>query len=352
MKLVPPEELLNFLRNEDNFLLATHINPEGDAIGSSLALSMALGSIGKKTIVYDRDVVPEFYRFLPGHQRFVNSISNLKSQISNLILIDCNSLERAGLEGLSFKYSTVIDHHEPVPLCQPRYREHGRGGTRPETEKDFGDIRWVKPEAAAAGIMVFYLIKGLGIKITREMAINLYSAIAIDTGTFRYGNTTADVLRVGAELIEAGADPAYISNSLYEVWSEKRFALLIMALNTLEIRDDVAITVVTKEMYEKTGAGPDDTESFSNFPRMMRDIKISAFFREIGDNYWKVSLRSKGDINVAKIATLFEGGGHKNAAGYKIRANLKSAKKALIKAVNQQFSVNLKTLEIASLRSQ
>ncbi len=309
---VPPK-LLTFLKGENRFFIATHINPEGDAIGSSLALSMALESIGKKTVLYDRDPIPEFYRFLPGHERFINSISPLITSHLPLILLDCNSLERAGLDGLSFEYSAVIDHHE--------------------TETGFGDVRWVKPEAAATGMMVFYLIKELGVKITGEMAMNLYSAVAGDTGTFRYGNTTAEVLKVSAELIEAGASPAYISNSLYEVWSEKRFALLIMALNTLEIRDNVAITVVTKEMYEKTGAGPEDTENFSNFPRMMRDIKISAFFREIGDNYWKVSLRSKGDINVARIATLSEGGGHKNAAGCKIKANLKSAKASLLKAV-------------------
>ncbi|OHE57239.1 MAG: hypothetical protein A2Z47_09075 [Thermodesulfovibrio sp. RBG_19FT_COMBO_42_12] len=309
---VPPD-LLSLLRKKDKFFIATHINPEGDAIGSSLALSMALGSIGKQTVLYDRDPVPEFYRFLPGHERFTNSISPLVTSHLPLILLDCNSLERAGLDGLSFEYSAVIDHHE--------------------TENDFGDVRWIEPEAAATGIMVFHLITGLGIKITKEMAINLYTAVAIDTGTFRYSNTTAEVLRVSAELIEAGASPVYISNSLYEAWSEKRFALLIMALNALEIRDNVAITVVTREMYEKTGTGPEDTENFSNFPRMMRDIKISVFFREIGDNYWKVSLRSKGDTNVAGIATLFDGGGHKNAAGCKIKANLESAKEALLKAI-------------------
>ena len=309
---VPPD-LLSLLRKKDKFFIATHINPEGDAIGSSLALSMALGSIGKQTVLYDRDPVPEFYRFLPGYERFSNSISPLVPSHLPLILLDCNSLERAGLDGLSFEYSAVIDHHE--------------------TENDFGDVRWIEPEAAATGIMVFHLITGLGIKITKEMAINLYTAVAIDTGTFRYSNTTAEVLRVSAELIEAGASPVYISNSLYEAWSEKRFALLIMALNALEIRDNVAITVVTREMYEKTGTGPEDTENFSNFPRMMRDIKISVFFREIGDNYWKVSLRSKGDTNVAGIATLFDGGGHKNAAGCKIKANLESAKEALLKAI-------------------
>jgi len=312
---VPPE-LLSLLREKDKFFIATHINPEGDAIGSSLALSMALESMGKNTIVYDRDIIPEFYRFLPGHEKIINSIASLVTGHWSLILLDCNTPERAGIDNLIFKHSIVIDHHE--------------------TGTDFGDLRWVEPKAAATGIMIFYLIKGLGAEITREMAINLYSAITVDTGTFRYDNTTAEVLKVSAELVEAGANPAHISNSLYEGWTEKRFALLVMCLNTLEIRDNVAITVVTKEMYEKTGAGPDDTENFSSFPRMIKSINVSAFFREIEDNYYKVSLRSKGNINVARIAALFEGGGHKNAAGYKIKAALESAKESLLKAIALQ----------------
>jgi len=309
-----PRKLLSFFKREEKFFIATHIDPEADAIGSAVALSMALESLGKKTVLYDRDPVPKLCRFLPGNEKFTNSIPPLIDLDMPIILVDCNGPDRAGVEGLNFKYSVVIDHHE--------------------TEKDFGDIKWVEREAAATGMMVFYMLKEMGIRMTRDIAVNLYSAIAIDTGTFRYSNTTPEVLRVGAELIEAGAKPAYISNRFYETWSEERFALLVMALNTLEIRNDVAITFVTRKMFKVTGAGPEDTESFSNFPRMMKDISISAFFREIGDKCWKVSLRSRGDVNVARIAALFDGGGHKNAAGYKITASLESAREALLKAVN------------------
>lgn len=310
-----PPKLISFLREKDKFFIATHINPEGDALGSSLALSMALETLGKSTLVYDRDPVPEFYKFLPGYERFVRSSSHIIPSTFNLVLLDCNTPERAGIEGLHFKHSTVIDHHE--------------------TETDFGNIKWVESKAAATGMMIFYLIKKLRIKVTKEIATNLYTAIAIDTGTFRYANTTADVLRVAAELVEAGANPALISNSLYETWSEKRFLLLTMALNTLEIRENVAFTFVTKDMYKKTGAGPEDTENFSSYPRMMKDVKISAFFREIGDNHWKVSLRSKREINVAEIAARFDGGGHKNAAGYKIKASIESAKESLLAQILQ-----------------
>ncbi len=307
-----PEKLISFLKSEKKYFIATHIDPEGDALGSSIALSMALEILGKETFLYDRDQIPEFYHYLPGYERFKNSLNSITS-ISDLplILIDCNTLERAGLEGLKFKSSAVIDHHE--------------------AEGIFGDIKWIVPEAAATGIMIFYLIKELGLKITREMAINLYSAIAIDTGTFRFGNTTSEVLRIGAELAEAGASPVYISNRLYETWSKERFALFSMTLNTLEIRDSVAITYVTQEMYKKTGTGPEDTENFPSFPRIIKDIKVSVFFRELENNSWKVSLRSKGDLNVAHIASQMGGGGHKNAAGFVIKSDLGSAKETLLK---------------------
>ncbi len=308
-----PFELLSLFREEKKFFITTHTNPEGDALGSSLALSMALESLSKETILY-RDDIPKFYCFLPGTEKFRNSISHLVTSELPLVLLDCNSLARAGLDGTHFKQSVIIDHHE--------------------IEKGFGDIRWIEPRAAATGVMVYYLINALGVKITKEMAINLYCAIAIDTGTFRYGNTTTDVLRIVADLVNVGANPLSIATNLYETWSKERFMLLISTLNTLEIKDDVAITFVTREMYKKTGASADDTESFANYPKVMKDIKVSVLFRELGDNYWRVSLRSKGDINVASIASRFDGGGHKNAAGYTIRAELKSAKESLLKELS------------------
>lgn len=316
-KMIPPKELLHFLKKENNFVIATHISPDGDALGSSLALSMALESLGKKTIVYDKDPVPEFYRFLPGSERFTGSIQNLKFKIQNLILIDCDDAERAGIEKLQFTSSAVIDHHE--------------------TARDFGDIRWIDPKSPATGLMIFYLIKELGVTVTKEIAANLYTAIAIDTGTFRYSNTTPAVLRVSAELIEAGADPSSIAENIYETWTDSRFRLLLKVLNTLEIYNDIAITHVTLDMFRETGTVIADTETFPGYPRMLKSIKISALFREIENNHYKISLRSKGSkINVAKIAEMFGGGGHSNAAGYKVRADLKAAKEELLKAVRER----------------
>ncbi|MFN3480454.1 MAG: DHH family phosphoesterase, partial [Thermodesulfovibrionales bacterium] len=252
-----PEEIISYLKEKNDFLIATHINPEGDALGSSIALSMALESIGKRVIVYDRDPVPYFYRFLPGYERFTDSIPDLKHPVSNLILLDCNDPERAELTDFVRRhkpFTVVIDHHE--------------------TEREFGDLRWIVPTASATGQMIYHLLKAMGIALTKEIAINLYTAIAIDTGTFRYSNTNASTLLDASELIRAGAEPASVATALYDTWSRGRFELLIMTLNTMEIRQGIAVTVVTKEMFQKTGTDAADTENFANFPRMMADVKI------------------------------------------------------------------------------
>lgn len=310
-----PRELVSVLKKEKVFLLAAHLSPDGDAIGSALALADALESIGKEVHVYNKDLVPEFYRFMPGYKRFRSGLKKSLSQKPVLVLLDCNSPERAGLEQYSFRKSVVIDHHE--------------------TETDFGDIRWVVPSAAATGLMVFYLVKAMGVRTTRDMAINLYTAIAVDTGTFRYSNTSPEVLRASAELVEAGANPAAISECLYERWEENRFDLFVMTLKNLEIKSDVAVMHVTKDMLEKTGTKPEDTENFSNLPRMIKSVKIAALFRDMGNGFWKVSLRSKGNVNVAEIAELYGGGGHMNAAGFRTRGSLKSAKEKLLLAVKK-----------------
>ena len=310
-----PREIVSVLKKEKVFLLATHLNPDGDAIGSALALSGALESMGKEVHVYNKDLVPEFYKFMPGNKRFRSGLKKSLSQKPVLVLLDCNSPERAGLEQYSFRKSVVIDHHE--------------------TERNFGDIRWVVPSAAATGLMVFYLIKAMGVRVTSDMAINLYTAVAVDTGTFRYSNTSPEVLRASAELIEAGANPSFVSECLYERWEENRFDLLVMTLNNLEIKNNVAVMHITKNMFEKTGTKPEDTDNFSNLPRMINSVKIAALFRDMGDGFWKASLRSKGDVNVAKIAELYGGGGHKNAAGFKIKGSLKSAKEKLLLAMKK-----------------
>ncbi len=307
-----PKSLISAISREKVFLLATHISPDGDALGSCLALAEALALLGKKVHIYDRDPVPEPYQFMPGHKKCKSTMGNLLKKEPLLVLLDCNSPERAALEGYSFRKSAVIDHHE--------------------TESPFGDVRWIERTAAATGLMVFYLIKALHIRITKSMATNLYTAIAVDTGTFRYSNTSADVLRASAELVEAGAQPGAIAEHLYERWKKNRFDLLNLCMGTLEIRNSIALVHVTVEMFKKTGTGESDTENFANVPRMIDSVVISALIRETDNGRWKVSMRSKGTANVAKIAAAYGGGGHRNAAGFRIKTDLETLKRTLFAA--------------------
>ncbi len=308
-----PRNLLAALKSEDTFLIAVHIDPDGDAIGSALALSSALESMGKKTFIFSRDSVPKYYRFLPGHFKFSSSLKEFRKKDPVLVLVDCNTPARAAIEGYPFRKSFVIDHHE--------------------TEKNFGDIKWIDHKVAATGVMIFYLLKTLGAAFTKEIAMNLYTAIAVDTGTFRYSNTSSDVLRVSGELVAMGADPNLVAINLYESWDYKRFRLLVMALNTLEVRNRIAVIYVTQNMFRETRTSAEDTEHFSNFPRMIGSIKMAVLLRELDNGQWKASLRSRGGLNVARIAEKFGGGGHENAAGFKIKADLKVVKEILFKAV-------------------
>lgn len=316
--MIPPKELLDFLRTKNEFIITTHISPDGDGLGSSIALSQALSELGKKTILLCKDAVPPQCRFLPGHEKFhsFTDIQNLNS-FENFIFVDCNDVDRIGdksqVSSLDIRHAAVIDHHE--------------------TGRAFGDVKWVVPESAATGLMIYYLIKALDLEISEDMAVNLYAAIATDTGNFRYENTSPMVFRVADELTRLGAKPHLAYRELFESWSQGRFELFVRVLNTLDKHDGIGTIVVTRKMLDETGTSPDDTEHFVEFPRIMKDLDISILLREIDANNYKLSLRSKEDINVATIAQSFGGGGHKNAAGCRIKADLETAKAQVLSQV-------------------
>jgi phosphoesterase RecJ-like protein len=317
----PPADLLSFLKTGNNFLILTHMDPDADGLGCALALSRALRKKGKRTFLLDKDPVPPGYQFLPGHGDFhtpetMRSLGIGVGSFENMILLDCNHLERVVGAADRAEFDrfqgtvAVIDHHQ--------------------TEKIFGHIRWVEPDIAATGIMIHALIRGLGVRITADMATNLYAAIALDTGNFRFENTTAEVLRTAASLTMAGARPHVIITELYELWSRGRFMLFREVLNTLEVHSGVSVAVVTRAMLEETGTTSDDTETFVSFPRIMRDVRVSILLKEVEDNHFRVSLRSKGATNVARIAEHFGGGGHANAAGCRMRGSAETVKSELL----------------------
>ncbi|MDX9714849.1 MAG: bifunctional oligoribonuclease/PAP phosphatase NrnA [Dissulfurispiraceae bacterium] len=317
----PPSNLIDFLKANDNFLIAVHFDPDGDCLGSASALSDALRSIGKKTSLFCETPVSDPYSFMPGSEDFKGPGQLASTDCNTLIIVDANSLKRVVSPKNSGFFSdfrgqtAVIDHHE--------------------TEALFGDVKWIEPDTPATGMMVHALIKKMNIKITERMAINLYTAIVVDTGNFRFDNVNSDVLLAASELAAAGASPAYIYSELHESWSLKRLMLFKAVIETLTIDDGMAFMHVSRQMYDKTGADAADTENFVSFPRVVKDLRVLAFIKETEDHKFKISLRSKGDINVARVAEKFGGGGHKNAAGCVISNDLDSVKDALKKELKK-----------------
>ncbi len=314
-----PEELIKVLEEEDSFVIASHINPEGDAVGSAIALSEGLMQKAKAVRVFLKDGLPEVYDFLPDREVVETTLDREFLKGSVFILVDCNEPKRAGLEesDIIAKRTIVIDHHE--------------------TRKEFGELKWIEPDSPATGLMIYYLLKALAVRLTKDIATNLYVAIAVDTGTFRYENTTAESLRVAAEFIELGVNPGEVARRIYESWPTKRFQLLCEMLNTLEIVKNgslsVAITTITEDMFKKTGTTVEDTDDFSNFARMLRDVDVSVMLRQDGPNKWKGSMRGKGKVNLAEVAKALGGGGHRDAAGFNLEGSLEEVKTRLKEAL-------------------
>ncbi len=311
-----------FLTGHDRFLIATHLNPDGDGLGSALALGIGLEGMGKRAAVFAKDGVPETYRFLPMWERILSSVpARCLAEAWPVVYVDCSSPRRAGLEAEapSLGPAAIIDHHE--------------------TESDTPAVSWVDSLAPAAGMMVWSALKAISAPIIPDIATNLYAAISVDTGMFRYPNTTAEALRVGADLIDAGAHPASVASGLYESWSRNRFELFQLSIRSMEIRGEAAFMAVTQEMLRATGASQAETENIVNYPLMIRDVRVSVMLREVREGAWKASLRSKGKVNVARICEHFGGGGHMNAAGCQLSGDLAAARLAILDAVSRWVTV-------------
>lgn len=304
MVIPPPNEVLKVLGQAKRVLVATHIFPDGDALGSQLALASSLAAIGKDVLIYSEEKVSHLYDFMPGCEKLQSSLPD-PAQYDCVVAVDCADQKRLGKEAdrlLTAKKVIMVDHHAG--------------------HKTFGDIHWVDPERASTGEMVYDLIVALGAEISPDAAYCLYTAIVSDTGSFMYSSTTADTFRVAGELIALGVKPSEVAGKLFENFTVNRLELLKAVLDSLEMHSDgqIAIICVTRDMFAMTGAVPADTENFINYPRAVSSVKVAAFIKETRDGVVSVSLRSKGvDCDVAELAASYGGGGHTNAAGFKLR---------------------------------
>ncbi len=303
-----PDSLVQAIRETSNIVLATHINPDGDALGSLLGLAGILEAMGKEVVRYLEEPVSHLYDFLPGTQKVVNDLGAVQRFIEEAgddilaISLDCGDMQRLGQSGpwlMKTRPFVVIDHHK------------GNNG--------FGDLTWIEPHRSSTGEMIYDLACALDQPLSRNAAICLYTAILTDTGSFHYESTSAHTFEVAARLLECGVQPDKVAQSLYDNYTVGRLRLMQLVLATLETfyQDRIGLLRVTRSMLGRTGTGLEDTENFINLARSIATVEVAVFFKETDDNMISVSLRAKGHCDVAKVAARFGGGGHRNAAGFR-----------------------------------
>ncbi|PID77400.1 MAG: phosphoesterase [Deltaproteobacteria bacterium] len=322
-----PEELLQVIREQTDFLLLTHVHPDGDALGSMFGLAEILRGMGKNALCFTEEPVSHLFDFLPDCRNVshdwhdVSSFAEEAAGNMAVVAMDCGDAARLGKyekDLLNYRPFLVIDHHK--------------------SHQDFGSCNWVEPDCSSTGEMIFELAGALGAKIPYKAAFDLYTAILTDTGSFRYECTSPRTLQIASELLAAGVRPEEVASKVYDNYTKERLRLMEMVLATLELYADEQLAVIyaAGEMFEQSGASYHDTEGLIDFPRSLKSVKAAVLIKEAEKNMVSVSLRAKGECDVAEIAGQFGGGGHRNAAGCRFTdKSLEQVKKEIIAAFLQ-----------------
>lgn len=292
----PPAALLDAIASGQRFLVASHQRPDGDAVGSAVAMALALRALGKDaTVVFDAPL-PAYLQPFP-HTDEIRVGAAVSEPVDAVLVMECSTLERTGVAGLQHSRVLNIDHHP--------------GNT------EYGAVNWIDEGAAACGELVFTLIDALGVALTPAMATHLYLAILTDTGSFHFSHLTPRTYELAARAVAAGADPQWIARTHYDSNSLARVRIFGAVLNGMSMHADgrVAVLSITQALARELGGTYDDTEGLINFPLTVKTVQAVAFFKEMGPNDWRVSLRSKGAVDTGAIAKQFGGGGHTNASG-------------------------------------
>lgn len=295
-------QVVELIENKEVFAITTHIKPDGDGVGSSLGLCWLLRSLGKEAEVIVHGEVPPAYKSLPGAEE-IRDVRYVNGKYDAVFVIECSDLSRPGIDGLENQFTVNIDHHA--------------------TSEHFGTINWIDSTASAVGEMIYNLCKAIGGRITKEIAECVYMALVTDTGSFHFPNTSDRTLKVASELIKAGAKPEKIGEAVYNNYPWSRIELMRRVLGTVKRDTTGAVASIrqTLEMSDESDAIDGDNNGFVNIPLAAREVKATVYMREIAPNKFRASLRSKGDINVARVAERFGGGGHKNASGLSIEGD-------------------------------
>jgi phosphoesterase RecJ-like protein len=312
------ERILEAIAANRTFLVTTHENPDGDAVGSSLALASYLRRIGKEVTIHFCDPVPDLYTFLPLADQVTQTLP--EQDFDLCFVLDVGEFKRAGkvITGCRRIGAFVnIDHHLD---CDP-----------------FGALNLIDPTACATGALIYRILAAAGWEMDHDTALCLYTAVITDTGSFRYSNANPEAFTIAADLVARGVNTWFVAERLYESQPRQRLELLALVLATLSIspRGDFAGVTVTLAMYETTGTNAEYTDGFVNYPRSIRGVEVAVLFREIKAGLFKVGFRSKGKVDVSALAAAFGGGGHHNAAGCVVPGDIEEVRATIFSHLEQ-----------------
>lgn len=310
-----PRLLLKRLERAHRVLIVGHRNPDGDSLGSAIGLADLAGKMGVEAVLINHDEASAGLKEIPGADQIQvteDLPSDFPAVYDLVITVECTSPDRSGFDRLHRVPILNIDHHHANEL--------------------YGELNFVDEDAPAAGELVWRLFEAAPVTPSADTATALFAALSTDTGDFRYSNATGVAFRAAAEMVDWGAEPTLVADLVHCRRSVGSVRLLGEALSTLSLycKDRVAILSVDSDSFERAGAAPSDTEDIINVPRNIAGVEIVAFFKQSGPDSGRVSLRSKGALDVRSVAVGFAGGGHTSAAGYSYSGDLESAKQTLI----------------------
>lgn len=318
------KEILDVINQHQQFAILSHIRPDGDAIGSTIALGSTLEAMGKDVIYINEDGVPESLAFLPGSEK-VKSPSDEVLDIEVAIAVDCANKPRLGENALKMvsnaKLWVNIDHHKSNP--------------------GYGDLNYIDSNSPATGQILYQMITENGLTLTDEARDSIYVAVSTDTGSFQYSGTTAATYEMAADLVKRGLNTGKINELTYDSFPYRRVALTRELLNTLVLSEsgEIADWQLLKSVKHDLNLQPDDSEDLIDIIRSIQGVNVALFFEELLDDSIRVSIRSKvGSIDACEIAQVFGGGGHAKAAGIRMPGPISEAREAVIREVSKHLS--------------
>jgi len=321
----PKTEICDAIHARRRFLISSHARPDGDSIGSQLAMYYALEALGKEVRIVNADPAPDHYREFPGVEHIEIARSVRETDADALIVMESGDLARTGVSGLEGRFTINIDHHQ--------------GNTQ------YGALNWVDLSAAACGEMVFDVIEALGVPLTIEIATHIYLAILTDTGSFHYSNITPKTFDICRRTTEAGVNPAAMARRVFDQNSFGKLKLIGALLAQMDLLDGgrLAVMYLNDEILNSTSTTYNDTEGLINLPLTAREIQAVVFFKLGADGDIHVSMRSKYDVDVRAVAARHGGGGHKNAAGFKLKGPLAAVRDGVIDELEQAIALGVQT---------